>query len=112
MVVCRTAGGDIAFLANHMAYVGALEPCPLRVVHPQETLLGTQGSQLGDELRFAVHGGFVEVSDNRVVALCDVAEPAGEIDTQRAERPRPAPSPACLLTQATTRRKRRYEGRK
>jgi F-type H+-transporting ATPase subunit epsilon len=88
MVVCRTAGGDIAFLANHMAYLGALQPCLLRVVHPQETLLGTRGSQLGDEVRFAVHGGFVEVRDNRVVVLCDVAEPAGEIDTQRAERAR------------------------
>ena len=35
MVVCRTAGGDIAFLANHMPYVGALEPHPLRIVHPE-----------------------------------------------------------------------------
>ena len=24
MVVCRTEGGDIAFLANHMPYLGAL----------------------------------------------------------------------------------------
>jgi len=28
MVVCRTAGGDIAFLANHMPYVGAWSPIP------------------------------------------------------------------------------------
>ena len=66
MVVCRTAGGDIAFLANHMPYVGALEARPVRIVHPE--------SDPSDELRFDVGGGFVEVNDNRVVLLCDVAE--------------------------------------
>jgi F-type H+-transporting ATPase subunit epsilon len=66
MVVCRTAGGDIAFLANHMPYVGALEAYPLRIVHPE--------SAPSDELRFEVEGGFVEVNDNRVVILCDVAQ--------------------------------------
>jgi F-type H+-transporting ATPase subunit epsilon len=68
MVVCRTAGGDIAFLANHMPYIGALEAYPLRIVHPQ-------GPAAGDELRFQVGGGFVEVSNNRVIVLCDSAEP-------------------------------------
>jgi F-type H+-transporting ATPase subunit epsilon len=62
MVVCRTAGGDIAFLANHMPYVGALEPHPLRVVGPEGG---------GGELEFEVDGGFVEVSHNRVVVLAD-----------------------------------------
>ena len=69
MVVCRTDGGDIAFLANHMPYVGALEPNPLRIVHPE-------GAGSGDELRFEVGGGFVEVSHNRVIVLCDSAERA------------------------------------
>jgi F-type H+-transporting ATPase subunit epsilon len=68
MVVCRTAGGDIAFLADHMPYVGVLEAYPLRIVHP--------GGALGDELRFNVQGGFVEVNDNRVVVACDAADPA------------------------------------
>lgn len=62
MVVCRTAGGDIAFLANHMPYVGALEPHPLRLVGPEGG---------GGELTFDVESGFVEVSDNRVVVLAD-----------------------------------------
>ena len=35
MVVCRSGGGDIAFLANHMPYIGTLEPYPLRIVHPE-----------------------------------------------------------------------------
>jgi F-type H+-transporting ATPase subunit epsilon len=68
MVVCRTAGGDIAFLANHMPYIGALEAYPLRIVHPQ--------GAGADELRFEVGGGFVEVNNNRVIVLCDSAQPA------------------------------------
>jgi F-type H+-transporting ATPase subunit epsilon len=67
MMVCRTEGGDIAFLANHMPYVGQLQPGELRVVHPE-------GSADGAELRFEVGGGFVEVCDNRVVAACDSAK--------------------------------------
>ena len=67
MVVCRTAGGDIAFLANPTPYGGALEPQPLRIVHPGGG---------ADELRFEVEGGFVEVNDNRVIILCDAAEPS------------------------------------
>jgi F-type H+-transporting ATPase subunit epsilon len=70
MLVCRTAGGDIAFLANHMPYVGALEAYPLRIVHPEA---GPGGGR--DELAFDVKGGFVEVSGNQVVVLCDAAEP-------------------------------------
>jgi len=71
MVVCRTEGGDIAFLANHMPYLGALvtDRQPLRIVHPE-------GTSAGDELRYEVAGGFVEVSNNRVIILCDSAEPA------------------------------------
>jgi F-type H+-transporting ATPase subunit epsilon len=69
MVVCRSAGGDIAFLAHHMPYIGALEAYELRIVPPE-------GAAGGDELRFRVGGGFVEVSNNRVIVLCDSAEPA------------------------------------
>jgi F-type H+-transporting ATPase subunit epsilon len=67
MVVCRTTGGDIAFLANHMPFLGALVEHPVRVVGPQGR---------GQELRFDVSGGFVEVSHNRVVVLCDASGPA------------------------------------
>lgn len=70
MVVCRTAGGDIAFLANHAAYVGALEPCTVRVVHPQGAAIGAAA----EELHYEVQGGFVEVNANRVVVLCDTAQ--------------------------------------
>ena len=33
-----------------------------------------------------MHGGFVEVSDNKVTVLSDVAEPADQIDVARARR--------------------------
>lgn len=77
MVTCRTVTGEIAFLADHMPYLAALDPCLVRIV-----------GDGGAEVRLAVHGGFVEVHDNRVVLLADVAEPAGEIDRARAERAR------------------------
>jgi F-type H+-transporting ATPase subunit epsilon len=35
--------------------------------------------------RIAVHSGFVEVSDNHVALLCDVAELAEDIDVERAK---------------------------
>jgi len=34
----------------------------------------------------AVHGGFVEVRDNRVTVLSDVAELSADIDVERARR--------------------------
>jgi F-type H+-transporting ATPase subunit epsilon len=77
MVTCRTAGGDIAFLADHMPYLAALEPGVVRII-----------GEGGDELRLAVHGGFVEVHDNRVIMLADVAETATDIDVARAQRAR------------------------
>jgi F-type H+-transporting ATPase subunit epsilon len=64
MVVCRATSGDIAFLANHMPYVGTLEAHPVRVVHPD-------GGP--DELSFDVDGGFVEVNANHVVVLASTA---------------------------------------
>ncbi len=38
----------------------------------------------------AVHGGFVEVRDNRVIVLSDVAELAPDIDVERARRAKEA----------------------
>lgn len=75
MVVCRTEGGEIAFLADHMPYLGVLEPCVVRVIQ-----------DVSNEVRFAVHGGFVEVRGNRVTLLADVAETADEVDLERARR--------------------------
>jgi F-type H+-transporting ATPase subunit epsilon len=79
MVVCRTVGGgEVAFLTGHAPFLGALETGVVRVK--------TSG---GEEIA-AVHGGFVEVRDNRVIVLSDVAELAADIDTSRAQRAKDA----------------------
>jgi F-type H+-transporting ATPase subunit epsilon len=75
MVVCRTVGGgDIAFLTGHTNFIGALAIYPVRVLNN------------GDELVAAVHGGFVEVSNDRVTLLSDAAELPDHIDAARAQR--------------------------
>lgn len=83
MVVCRAVGGEIAFLAHHMPYIGALDPGLVRVVGP---VPADGGEAAGEpEVRIAVRGGFVEVKDNQVIMLADEAEPASEIDLARAQ---------------------------
>lgn len=73
MVVCRTADGEIAFLTGHAPFIGALGVAKVRVLPPGE-----------GEHQAAVHGGFVEVSNDRVVVLSDVAELPEQIDVERA----------------------------
>jgi F-type H+-transporting ATPase subunit epsilon len=73
MVVCRTTDGELAFLPGHAPFLGALGTGTVRVVLPQ-------GEQVA-----AVHEGFVEVSDDRVVVLSDVAELPEQIDVARAQ---------------------------
>ncbi|WP_420455459.1 ATP synthase F1 subunit epsilon [Rubrivirga sp.] len=38
----------------------------------------------GERVSFATSGGFVEVLDNHVIMLAETAEPAGDIDVERA----------------------------
>ena len=73
-VIARTiGGGDIAFLTGHAPFVGALDIHTVRV-HAED----------GDEEVIAVHGGFIEVSNDRVTVLSDVAEVSSQIDVERA----------------------------
>ena len=75
MVVCRTPEGEIAFLTGHAPFVGTLEVAPVRVILTD-----------GAEVKAAVHGGFVEVRDNKVSVLSDVAELPEQIDVERARK--------------------------
>ena len=77
MVVCRTSDGEIAFLPGHTPLLGALGIAKVRVILPGE------GEQV-----IAVHGGFVEVSGERVIVLSDVAELPEDIDVPRARAAR------------------------
>ena len=74
MVVCRPVDGEIVFLAGHVPYLGALRDEPVRIL-----MAG------GAETAIAVHGGFVEVSNDHVVVLSDLAELKEQIDVPRAE---------------------------
>lgn len=76
MVVTRTlGGGDIAFLAGHAPFLGALDEC--------HTMIHLTDGRVQD---VAVHGGFVEVSHGTVSILSDLAELGEHIDVDRARR--------------------------
>jgi F-type H+-transporting ATPase subunit epsilon len=73
-VITRTVGGgEIAFLPGHAPFLGALTENHTRI-----TLAD------GSQLDAAVHGGFVQVSNNKVSILSDIAELGDDIDRDRA----------------------------
>ena len=74
LVIARTTAGEIGFQPGHVPFVGNLVSSVIRIA------LSDGGVQ-----RIAVHSGFVEVSDNHVALLSDVAELAEDIDTDRAK---------------------------
>lgn len=74
MVITRTlGGGEIAFQPGHAPFLGALQECHTRVFLADGTVE-----------HIAVHGGFVEVSNNKVSILSDAAELGSSIDVERA----------------------------
>ena len=78
MVITRTVGGgEIAFQPGHAAFLGALQECHTRVYLAD-----------GSVQDIAVHGGFVEVSNNTVSILSDSAEMGTAIDIERARAAR------------------------
>ncbi|HLI15444.1 MAG TPA: ATP synthase F1 subunit epsilon [Acidimicrobiales bacterium] len=79
-VSMRTDEGEIAFLARHEDFVGAVDISVVRIAGP-----GAAAGE-GTEVRAAVHGGFVHVDAEKVQILAGVAELAGEIDVARARR--------------------------
>ena len=75
MVITRTlGGGEVAFQAGHAPFLAALVENHSRVFLAD-----------GSVLDVAVHGGFVEVSHNKVSLLSDVAELGSDVDIQRAQ---------------------------
>jgi F-type H+-transporting ATPase subunit epsilon len=70
----RTTEGELGVLPGHTPLLGALEPgYPVRIVEDG-----------GNELRVAVHGGFLSVHKDGVSVLAEQAEIAGDIDVARA----------------------------
>jgi F-type H+-transporting ATPase subunit epsilon len=66
--------GGFGVRQNHEPFMTALEPGRLTYVEG------------GREHHYAIGGGFLQVSDNRVIVLADTAEAAGDIDVERARR--------------------------
>jgi F-type H+-transporting ATPase subunit epsilon len=75
-VVARSADGEIGILPNHAPFLGVLNFARLKVTAGNDTIV------------FAVHGGFIEVKDNRVSVLARSAELASDIDVARARNQR------------------------
>ncbi len=71
-VVTRTVDGDIAFLDQHAAFIGALDV-------GQTQLWASDGV-----VTLALNRGFVEVANNVVTILSDAAFAADEIDVSAA----------------------------
>lgn len=76
-VLARSLDGDIGVLSGHAPMLVGLD-IGLLEAHMHD----------GEVIRAAVHGGFMEVSPERVSVLADVTELSSEIDLERAERAR------------------------
>jgi F-type H+-transporting ATPase subunit epsilon len=77
-VITRTlGGGEIAFLAGHAPFLAALADSHTRIKLVD-----------GEIIDVAVHGGFVEVSNNTVSILSDEAELGENISLAGAEAER------------------------
>ena len=73
IVIARPDGGDAAFLPGHAPFLGLLGVGPV-IIRTAD----------GKEIRAAIHGGFIEVRNNNVTILSDVAELSTEINVARA----------------------------
>jgi F-type H+-transporting ATPase subunit epsilon len=67
--------GYMGILAHHAALITTLRPGKLEIRDPG-----------GSVARYAVSGGFLEVSENRATILADAVEVISGIDRDRAER--------------------------
>lgn len=76
VVIAPGMDGELAVLPHH---------APLLTTLTYGELVTRKG---GQELAFAIGGGFMEVRPDRVVVLADMAERADEIDAARAEAAR------------------------
>lgn len=71
-VTIPTEAGEVGILNNHAPLIATLKPGVLSY------------SRGGANERMVIAGGFVEVSQNKISVLADIAETAGEIDTEAA----------------------------
>lgn len=77
MLECRTTEGEIGILKNHIPLTAVLAPGVCRIKE-SETEVKTA----------ALIGGFIEILQDKVTILAEVAEWPEEIDVKRAEEAR------------------------
>lgn len=75
-VVAPGSEGALGILPGHAKLVSLLAQGEMKI------------RRGGDEEYFAVFGGFIEVTDNKVIILADSAERASEIDLERVSTAR------------------------
>lgn len=76
MVIARTTEGELGVLPGHAPLLGQL--ADIGTVRIQQ--------EGGEEIVAAVHGGFLSITDRGVSILAELAELAGAIDVERAQR--------------------------
>jgi F-type H+-transporting ATPase subunit epsilon len=77
MVIARTTEGELGVLPGHAPLLGELAPGGIVRIQQEDG---------GEELVFAVHGGFLSVTEDGVSILAELAERADEIDVGRAQQ--------------------------
>jgi F-type H+-transporting ATPase subunit epsilon len=74
-VIARTTEGDLGVLPRHEPLLGQLAEAGVVRIKRES----------GDELIYAVHGGFLSITEDGVSILAETAEEASEIDVGRAQ---------------------------
>ncbi|WP_139653571.1 ATP synthase F1 subunit epsilon [Raoultibacter phocaeensis] len=75
MVVVPGVEGEMGYLHGHVPLVSALADGIVRIQREKEG---------GDKQRFALQGGYVEVTGDKVIILADRALPVSDIDAAAA----------------------------
>lgn len=76
IVTAPSVMGEMGIMPNHAPIIAVLDFGELKV------------RQGGEEKAFAIGGGIIEVTEERVIVLADAAEQSNDIDLQRAEEAR------------------------
>jgi F-type H+-transporting ATPase subunit epsilon len=76
MVIARTTEGELGVLPGHAPLLGELAAGGIVRIQQEG----------GEELVFAVHGGFLSVTEDGVSVLAELAERSDEIDVGRAQQ--------------------------
>lgn len=78
MVCVRATSGEMGVLPHHIPLVAPLEIALVRLKHEDEKKVDY----------VAVHGGFIQVSRDKITILSEAAEKKEDIDVARAEKAR------------------------